>query len=236
MTLNLPSADMVAIERALSVPRFSRYLAQTRSDGDSALQLYDWNARVSAAFLHPVHIFEVALRNGVVAAIEAEYGAEWHLEALFIGSLPHGGGGSYGPREDLRAATAKVQRELSRIHPQTSFRVPAGKVVAELKFMFWISMLTARHDRKLWASHLSKGFPFAPVSRPGILLPQRRLYAEAEAVRKFRNRIAHYEPIFDRDLRVDYARILRVVRWRCHRTAAWLNRNQLVATLLRERP
>lgn len=239
MPVTLTLADMAAIERALSTPRFGRYLAEKGGNHAGALALYDWNARVSAALMHPLHIFEVALRNGVAAAVEAEYGPGWHLDPFFIGSLPQPKGPHYKPREDLRAATDRVKRELLRLLPAHStkpVRVPAGKVMAELKFMFWVSLLTARHDGKIWGAHLRAGFPGAPAAGPGGVLPRRRLHDEAEAVRDIRNRIAHHEPIFMRDLGAEYARILRVVRWRCRRTALWLHGSQSVAALLQQRP
>lgn len=51
---------------------------------DKALELYAWNAQVSAAFLHPLHICEVVVRNGVANAIEAVYGPNWPWSAAFI--------------------------------------------------------------------------------------------------------------------------------------------------------
>lgn len=232
-------ADTAAIAHALSAPRFGRYLAEARGNQATALALYDWNARISAAFLHPLHIFEVALRNGVADAVAAEYGPDWHLETSFIGSLPRAHGPAYGPREDLVASTAKVQRELLRLRPAHAsrpVRVPAGKVIAELRFMFWVSMATARHDAKIWTSHLRAGFPAAPHTGRSGVLPRRHIHQQADAVRLLRNRIAHHEPIFMRDLRSEYAGFLRIMRWRCPKTAAWLHASQSVTALLGNHP
>lgn len=238
----LSPADVAAIARALSVPRFGRYLAEKGGNAADALALYDWNARVSAAFLHPLHVFEVTLRNGVAAAIEAEHGRDWHLAPLFLGSLPgvnKRAGIVFGPRKELLDTVAKVEREmLRRLPPRASrpVKAPAGKVVAELKFSFWSAMLTARHDKAIWSKHFPTGFPGAPATGPGGIPRRRRLHEEAEAVREFRNRIAHHEPVFTRDLRAEYARILRVVRWHDRRTAAWMHGAQSVVALLARKP
>lgn len=41
------------------------------------------------------------------------------------------------------------------------------------------------------------------------------IYDELEGVRSIRNRIARHEPIIARDLAADYARMLKLVAWRC---------------------
>lgn len=48
------------------------------SPGDQcALELYAWNALVSAALLMPLHICEVVLRNAVADALQSVYGTNW---------------------------------------------------------------------------------------------------------------------------------------------------------------
>lgn len=42
-----------------------------------ALDLYAWNAQIAAVLIHPLHICEVVVRNGIAGAIEAVYGAQW---------------------------------------------------------------------------------------------------------------------------------------------------------------
>jgi hypothetical protein len=59
------------LERWLSTPRFGRYLAAAGGDGERALGLYDWNARISAAVLCDLAHFEVALRNAYDVALTA---------------------------------------------------------------------------------------------------------------------------------------------------------------------
>jgi len=51
------------VERWLSRPRFGVYLAAVGGDRPTALQLYEWNATVSAAFMRDLAHLEVALRN-----------------------------------------------------------------------------------------------------------------------------------------------------------------------------
>ena len=132
----LSNAQRDAIMSALSATRMSRFLTAAGNDRDRALELYRWNAQVSSAFFVPMHICEVVLRNAIVGAIQEIYGPNWFdAGTAFERSLPNPRAG-YSPRQDLT---------ISR-RGQAS----AGKVIPELKFMFWISMVTARHDTRLW--------------------------------------------------------------------------------------
>ena len=80
------SSTLDSVKTALSANRISTYeqvkgitkagLAPPLSL-ERALELYAWNAQVSAAFLHPLHICEVVVRNGVSNVIEAVYGPTW---------------------------------------------------------------------------------------------------------------------------------------------------------------
>ncbi|WP_208691822.1 hypothetical protein [Pseudomonas oryzihabitans] len=45
---------------------------------------------------------------------------------------------------------------------------------------------------------------------------------ELDRVRRFRNRMAHHEPIFERNLAAEYTMMINLITWRCPQTAAWL--------------
>ena len=51
--------------------RYAVYLAAVGGDRQLGLDLYEWNAVVSAAFLHDLAHLEVALRNAYDAAVVA---------------------------------------------------------------------------------------------------------------------------------------------------------------------
>lgn len=215
-----PFSDVNAIEVALSTSRFGTFLtAAGPKNRGRALALYEWNAAISAAFIVPLHICEVVIRNAVAEAIEKLYGPRWPWSASFEQSLPSPHTG-YSPKRDLQKAR---QGQLT-----------AGKVIPELKFAFWNEMLTSRHDGRLWVPYFRSSFPFSP-SAP---VPKLRgmLYQQLAKVRKFRNRIAHHEPIFSAHHGNEYARLARLVAWRCQRTGAWLADVEDVTALISGRP
>ena len=154
----------------LSAPRFATYLATANGDPDKALALYQWNLEVSAAFFIPLQICEVAVRNAIVKAIEAVYGPNWPWQPAFEISLATSRN-RFSPRTELIK-----HRNL----PTT------GKIVAELKFIFWERMLTARHDGTLWNPHFRSVFP-----NTNPALPVRELratgYQKLSEIRDLRN-------------------------------------------------
>lgn len=82
---------------------------------------------------------------------------------------------------------------------------------------------------------MAREFPNLPI---GMTEADARetIHDVADGLRELRNRIAHHEPIFRRNLVSDYTSILEVVTYRCAVTAAWMNRSQQVSNLLTLRP
>src|ERR1019366_6410034 len=112
--------------------------------------------------------------------------------------------------------------------------VDSPHVIAELSFGFWTSLLGRRFEHSLWVPALRQVFPrIGKVS--GI--PSRRLVAERfEHLRVFRNRIAHHEPIFPRNLASDYASLLEVTAWMYEDVADWTDSISTCNTLLSMKP
>lgn len=224
MPTRFSQAEISAISGVISQPRLSRYLSEAGGDSRRALALYRWNAQISAAFMFPLQMCEVSTRNGIVGAIERIYGVDWHTAEAFERSLPD-------PKPSPGRPVFSPQRELKRARRDMP---TAGKVVAELKAAFWIAMLTKRHDGRLWTPWIKVEFPC--FEEPAPKKCRNMLHTELDEVRDLRNRVAHHEPVFSRDLAADYERMRSIVGWRSQQTADWMHREQGVTTLLAERP
>lgn len=206
----------LAVKKALSAARMGTYEIAAAHDEVAALALYGWNAQVSGALMTPLHICEVVVRNTVSDTLETVYGARWPWSVGFEQSLPHQRFG-YSPRKDLQSARNGA--------PTT------GKVIPELKFVFWQKMFTGRHDARLWNKHLLKAFPGLDPAR-SISDLRRNMYEELEHIRELRNRIAHHEPIFRRNLTDDLDRIVALIEHRCKVTASWMLSNQQASAII----
>lgn len=200
--------QLTNIPNTLSQPRFTRYLQHCSNDREKALELYQWNLELSASFIVPLHLLEISVRNAVVDALSSVYTENWPWDQNFLLSLPAPTRG-YNPRNNL-------------LHQANMPNPTMGKVVAELKFVFWEKMFRSRFDERIWKPHIKKIFPNAPTDLRVSDIRQ-QIFNDIQSIRRLRNRIAHYEPIFTRDIEDDYNKIYKLVSWRDITTANWMD-------------
>jgi hypothetical protein len=183
------------------------------------MDLYSWNGKVSAALLLPLHICEVVTRNTVHRALVSVYGERWPWNENFELSLPNPTRG-YNSRSDLINSRRR--------------KGSTGKVIPELKFVFWQKAFTSRFDGRLWNHQLLDIFPNHPV---GMTVSDLRLEiaSSLESIRNLRNRIAHHEPIFTRDLRSDFESIQKLLRYQNVHSLNWMLLHESVTPLLDQR-
>lgn len=217
----LDAADLLAVEKAISPQRLGTYEnAMGMKNTRRALELYAWNAQVTGAFMLPQQVCEVVIRNAVSQVIEAVYGPEWPWSQGFIQSLP----------KDRIGLGEQVEKARSTVGMGDT-----NKVIPELKFVFWVKLFTKRFDSRLWSPHLRTAFVGLP-SGPSVQQHRQMIADELDRVRRFRNRMAHHEPIFERNLAAEYTRMINLVTWRCPQTAAWLQGIDTVCAVLKQRP
>lgn len=211
--------SILAISAALSEPRLETYhrIQRTNSKEDpAALDLYLWNARLSSALLLPMHVMEVVIRNAISEALSKAFDdTEWPFIEGFANRLP-----------------TRQRDELCRLVRRFD---TANKIIPELKFSFWESLVTARHDDRVWNHYFWDTFPNSDKTRT-VSDNRQAIHTDLEHLRRLRNRVAHHEPIFYRNLTSDYERIYNLVELRCIETASWMNSNQQVSEILAESP
>jgi hypothetical protein len=194
----------------LSPARMAPYLTTCAGSWSDALSLYDWNTRVSAAFFESIHYLEIGLRNA--------------LDQTAVERL---GGGWLSPTSPLLTSRSQQAVSIAQGHAGGP-RAPHGKVVAELPFGFWWSLLADEYNRRLWQPALRFAFD-GPVRR-------RTLHHELDEIRRLRNRIAHHEPIHNRDLSSDFQRLLGLSERLAPALGEHIAHTSRVADLLAARP
>lgn len=217
----------VSLERAFSKERLTKYRDAFIGPIDpggppQGYGVYAWNSRVAAAFMHSVHIFEVVLRNAVCEALESQYGSDWPYSVGFRRSL------SSDQEEEVVAIAGEANLALQD-------RISTGKIIPELSFSFWGKMLHKRFKKRVWERRIFDVFPGlnAKVSVDDHLEMLRDL---VEHTRKFRNRIAHHEPIFSRNLVSDRGVLHKLVRLRSDEALQWLSRYDVLNSLFQVKP
>lgn len=181
--------------------------------------LYEWNMGVSAAFFESLHVLEVVVRNAFHEQLTGLYRRR---------ALP---GQWYEQPGRLLSARACEEVEKARERIRVS-RKPesAGRVVAELPFGFWRYLTATRYAEQLWRPALRQAFPTRRrLSRPQIADRLARLHV-------LRNRIAHHEPIHQRDLDQDWHDVQFISEAICVEIHAWIVQTNRVEALLSGRP
>lgn len=188
-----------ALEKTLTRERLDKYLIATGQDLNSALKLYEENTRLSEAFYTPLQCVEICLRNCINVQLTNAFDDDW-----FRNNKPP-------LSNDSKHMIFDVIEELKKDRKPVS----PGNVVAELKFAFWVGLLGPRYDATLWRSTLYKAF------LPGGGKPRNVAHGRFNVIRRFRNRVAHHEPIFDRPLVQIHGEVIEAIRWMCKETSDW---------------
>lgn len=184
-----------ALTPALSAERLSGYRLPADTDALDALARYAWNVAIAEALYPTLQSVEIALRNTLHVAIAGQLNnPRW----LTMSST------MLAPRE--AATVAEAVLTLNRQgKPLTE-----GRLIAELSFGFWTSLLDRRYEPALWPSLLRPAFPSLPRRRR----TRHELSRRFTQIRRLRNRAFHHEPIWHwQDLPRQHAELLEAIVW-----------------------
>jgi hypothetical protein len=213
------AADIVALTQAISPARLSTYLRRTHGNARRALDLYAWNIEAGAALYPVLQVNEVALRNAVNHALVSQFGADWPYSQGFLRNLPR------PERETFEHGRRKLERNFPGARAET------GDVVAAQSYWFWVMLLSSRFEQRIWSREFPASFPSAPRR-----IDRELVHDRADAIRRLRNRIAHWEPLLDYDLVGAHQRASSMVRWISPATSMWAASRWPVARSVLTRP
>ncbi|MFT7839963.1 hypothetical protein Q5530_27795 [Saccharothrix sp. BKS2] len=197
---------MQSIAELISLPRLRCYLDHVHGDLEAAVELYAWNARVSAAFGETSGILEVVLRNALAKQMNAR-----HIRGRHPGSWLDDHARELTPQ--ARADIAKARNRVER----TGKRAVDDQVITQLGFGFWRFLVIKRYSSTLWLD-LQYAFPHAPKRN-------RRYEVETRvaALHEFRNRMAHHEPVWNKPLKARLSDLRDVVNYVSPEIGDWWN-------------
>jgi hypothetical protein len=203
------------IERVIGDDRFAPYLTIAGSRSD-ALRLYSWNAAIASAFLGPISMVEVGLRNAFSQGLRAAFGPAWYDDATFLAL-----DSTARTRDNITTARNRILRAVP------ARRLTEGRIVAELYLSFWVYLLRPALNRTLW-----------PAVRPGFAKYTHRktLVRYLEPLVPFRNRVAHHEPIFNRRPKEMYDGLLLIAEMISEDLAQWIEHHARVRSILADGP
>ncbi len=184
--------DLPNLERLLSEKRIGSYYMIFPSDKEKAVTYYQLNTQISESLYPLLSNFEVILRNAVHNSFKIHFNTEdWYSKI------------KYRDLEDqINVAKGKIKASHKSI--------TTNKLVAELTLGFWTSLLNKQYARDYWKP-LMYAFPLLDKQDK----QRDKIAFKLNQIRKFRNRIFHYEPICnDLDiLAINHKNILQVLDW-----------------------
>jgi hypothetical protein len=212
----MKQAELLTLERRISVERLGPYRTTAANDLIQAVSLYERNTELSAAFWVVLCDLEVLVRNAMHEKLTAwsldRYGRPgWYLN--------HGNVFNEQTINDIDEARHHL---AANGRPETP-----GRVVAELPLGFWRFLLSGRYERSLWLPCLRGAFP--GIEGRGM---RRDVHDAMRELHLLRNRIAHHEPIHNRPLWALHALALTTAGWVCPVTRQWMADRSRVPALL----
>ena len=199
-----------ALEKTISRTRLDKYLVNNGDNLDLALQQYERNTKLSEAFYTPLQCLEICLRNCLHSCMANKYGEDWMRN-----NAP-----------PLRNESVTIIGDLINAHATDLQPMSVGALVAELKFGFWVGLLGPPYDATIWRGCLYRAF------LPGGGKPRSVVHGRLNALRRFRNRVAHHEPIIWKPLGDVHNEIVEAIGWMCSDTKAWSVHHSRVPTVL----
>ena len=170
--------DQNALIRSLAPARLRRFRAATSGDR-AAISLYLLDSQISSHMHASVRVIEVALREHLHRALTAAFDERWYISQRDLFD------------EDLCEKIDDVLDDVGE-------GAPAGKVVAQLMFGAWTSLLgrgatkedgtSAKYITTIWEPALIDAFAHTTVTR-------KKLRSTAMSLNWARNRISHCEPV-----------------------------------------
>jgi len=207
----------IDIETRLSPDRLSPFRSAVDGDVARAIDLYCWNAAVGSAFFGPIGVLEVLLRNALYRELCAVFSTPWHDDPSFLAI-----------DRNFPGKVDDAKREIRR----RGGSITEPRIVAELSFGFWVNLLrpgpNGAYVRNLWGPALSRAFP-RRVRRSQVS-------GALDPLLKFRNRVAHHEPIFSQNLSERYEAVLQVVGLLAPSLVAWVEHHSQVRQLIAQGP
>lgn len=179
------AAFYAELELAVSADRLAPFQLATGNQLEAAVN-YFWNIALCQTLYPSLNMLEVATRNSLHAFLSARFNREdWYDEPNFL---------QRRELDDIYHAKRSVRRTHNLYTP--------GHIIAALNFGFWVSLLDSLYGEnpggpQIWGAfpspNLSIVFPYAPVSHQSY---RRRIHGRFDDMRLLRNRISHYEPIW----------------------------------------
>ena len=198
--------EIYILSGAFSSQRLEKYINLYNGDVTKVAAHYKANIALSESLYTSLSVFEVTLRNALSKEMERMMGRkDWYSV--------------FPSNPALKSLTSEVTVAIRHIS-QRGEMVSPDKIIAELTFGFWVTLLNSEYELSLWKS-LRLAFPHMPKKDR----KRKNVSSPCNALRKLRNRVFHHESIcWDLDYITDiHNRLVMVLGWINKDMPSWLD-------------
>ena len=193
------------LNSAFSSQRLRKYIQLYDGDNSKVVAHYKANLALAESLYTSLSVFEVTLRNALSREMERMMGrSDWY--AVFPSNPA------------LKSLTSEITTAIKHIS-QRGEMVSPDKIIAELTFGFWVTLLNSEYELTLWKG-LRLAFPYMPKKER----KRKNVSAPCNSLRKLRNRVFHHESICW-DLKYIsniHSRLVQVLGWMNSDIPTWL--------------
>lgn len=168
--------ELEIVSSAFSAQRLSKYIAYNNSDAERAVMHYKANLRLAESLYVSLSVFEVTLRNALSRELHNMAEMDNWFDVFYT-------------TPELDSFVLEIDQAKKQIIHRGE-EVTADKLISELTFGFWVTLLNSQYERILWKS-LRKAFPYMPKQDR----KRKNISSPCNSLRRLRNRIFHHEAI-----------------------------------------
>ena len=184
-------------------------ISQSRlSTYNNDISLYIWNTKLSENFFFLLQNLEVGLRNAIYNAFLKQYPKQ-DFFYLFETNL----NSRYLSKKEFHSRECwKMLCSVKYKLKKQNIKITQDKIIAELNFGFWTKILQDKHYSNLWRNIFEDVFPYKNITK-SIDVSKYETAIIFNDLRVFRNRVFHYEPIFNKSPEIYHNNILLAIKW-----------------------
>ena len=158
----------------------SKFISNIRLSPYKDFEEYKQNIKDSEEYYILLSIFEISLRNSIDNYFSKKISKDWLNSEIL--------------HKDTRQRIMESKNKIS----QRKEKVNHDKLIAELSFGFWTSLFRKSYSNLFRIKDIKNIFPNIP-NKNEKLITRYRLDKELNKIRKFRNRVFHYERIIHKE-------------------------------------
>ena len=167
---------------SLSKKRIDKYLNAVNNNFEYAIKLYEINLMLSKEFYTILSFFEIMLRNSINKHYSEKLNDSNWIQKNFINRI-------IGKNDKEKSILKKSVEQVKKVVKELDNNYSKDKLVSRLNFGFWVNLFNSLQF-KVFGQSLHQVF----INRPKGLKPK-DIFTRLDRILRFRNRIAHYEPI-----------------------------------------